>query len=150
MTSKRIYVIDDHAVVRWGYRALLEREGDLTIVGEAASGEEALAQVPALELDLVIADVSLGRGIDGIETVERLKRERPELPALVISLHSEARLIERALRVGAQGYVVKDEAPRTLVQAVRHVLGGGVYLSDALRDRLNGDRLNGDGLSNAA
>lgn len=131
----RLFVVDDHSVMRRGFQFLIEAEKDLELCGEAASAEEALAHIPEAQPDLVVADIALG-GMNGLELVKRLGALVPGLPVLVVSLHDEGYYAERALQAGARGYVMKGEDDRVLIEAIRRVLGGGVAFSDAVQQRL--------------
>lgn len=130
-----ILIVDDHPLMRKGLALTLEEETDLRVIGEAASAEEALKLVDEIEPDLVIADVSLP-GMSGLELVKHLHAVQPKLPILVVSRHDEALYAERAIRAGARGYIMKLEADEVIVKAVRHVLRGGVYVSDEIKERM--------------
>lgn len=132
----RILLVDDHAVVRRGVRQVLAEEmGGSLEFGEAGTPAEALALVEAQPWDLVLLDISLpGRG--GLDTLRELKRLRPALPVLVLSMHAEEQYAVRTLRAGASGYVRKDSAPAELVRAARKVLAGGTHVSEAVADAL--------------
>ncbi len=132
----RLLLVDDHPIMRRGLALTLGAETDLTIAEQADSAEQALDLVGrGIEVDLVVADVSLP-GMSGLELVKHLAAIRPGLPVLVVSRHDESLYAERALRAGARGYVMKLEDPAVLVEAVRRVLRGGVYVSAAISDRL--------------
>jgi DNA-binding NarL/FixJ family response regulator len=131
----RVFLVDDHPVVRLGLTQMLTAQPDLAICGEAASGDEALERIPECRPDLVVIDISLG-GQSGLDLIEQLRRRLPEVKMLVSSMHGEELYAERALAAGAQGYVQKSKAVDHIVDAVRRVLGGGVYLSRRMTDRL--------------
>lgn len=131
----RILLVDDHPLMRKGLALTLNAETDLDVVGQAADAEEALSVIDKLDPDLVLIDISLP-GMSGLELLKHLLAIRPELIALMVSRHDEALYAERAIRAGAKGYVMKLEAADDIVQAVRHVLRGGIYLSEELKDRL--------------
>ncbi len=132
---RRLLIVDDHAVVRLGLRHLLGRANDLVVCGEAASTRQAVDAIHRLDPDLVIADISLGDG-SGLELVKEIRRFNARLPVLVLSMHDETLFAERALRAGANGYVMKMEAPEELLHAVRAVLSGQVYVSQKMVSRL--------------
>ncbi|HYE95604.1 MAG TPA: response regulator transcription factor [Rubricoccaceae bacterium] len=132
---KRVFVVDDHPVMRRGYEALLAQEPGLEWCGEASSAEEAIAKIPEAKPDLVIADLTL-EGLNGIELVKRLQALIPGLPVLVVSMHDEGLYAERALRAGARGYLMKSHAGDSVAEAVRRILGGGFYFSDAIQQRI--------------
>ena len=126
----RVLLADDHTLVREGLKQLLAATADLRVEGEAANGDEALAQVKANEYDIAVVDLSMP-GLAGIDLVKRIKLERPRLRVLVLSMHGEQQYAARALRAGASGYVTKDAAADQLVSAIRKVAAGGVHISEA-------------------
>lgn len=130
--AARVLLIDDHPVVRQGLRQLLDFEEDLDVCGEAGTLSEGLAQVEALAPDLAIVDVALGPA-DGLDLVRQIRSRWPDVYILVLSMLGERLYAEHALRSGAQGYVMKQEAPEILLTAVRRVLEGGVHVSDSLQ-----------------
>jgi DNA-binding NarL/FixJ family response regulator len=132
---KKIIIVDDHPLMRKGLALTLETESDLKVVAQMASAEEVLEQIDKVEFDLAVVDVSLP-GMSGIELVKHLHALRPELLMLVVSRHDESLYAERAVRAGARGYVMKMEAGERIVKAVRHVLAGGVYMSEEIKDWL--------------
>ncbi|MEP0548901.1 MAG: response regulator transcription factor [Rhodothermales bacterium] len=133
--KRKVYVVDDHPMMRRGYACLVNAEPDLAVCGEAANASAALAGVEATEPDLVIADISI-EGTNGIELTKQLLTWRPDLPVLIISMHDEALYAERALQAGARGYLMKMEGDESVLRAIRRVLDGHVYVSDAVQDRL--------------
>lgn len=149
----RVLVADDHAVVRRGVKGILEAEPDLVVVGEARDGAELLALVERQPCDAVVLDVTLP-GRSGLEVLKDLKRQRPRLPVLVLSIHPEDQLAVRVLKAGGAGYMTKETAPAELVKAVRKVVAGGRYVSPRLAERLAEDvqddteRPRHEGLSN--
>jgi DNA-binding NarL/FixJ family response regulator len=132
----RIVLVDDHAVVRAGYRRFLEQEPGCSVIGEAASGEEAYALLQRIMPDIVLLDLSMP-GLGGLSSLRRFKLRWPLLPILVFSMHDTAALATQALRAGANGYVTKGSDPRLMVDAVRSVLEGEVALSPDVRQRLD-------------
>ena len=130
-----IIIVDDHPVVRQGLARLIEQEADLKVVSEAGDAEEAVRMIAAKEYDLAVVDVSL-QGVSGLELVKRLRDLKPDLPVLMLSMHHERFYAQRALRAGAQGYIMKQKAPTDIVTAVRRVLGGELYLSRELADEM--------------
>jgi two-component system, NarL family, invasion response regulator UvrY len=131
----RVLVSDDHALLRAGAKEIVLRGFQDAVCGEAANGEEVLAQVKAQKWDLVILDVSMP-GRSGVEILGELRRLHPKLPILVLSVHPEDQYGKRMLRAGASGYMNKDVAPDELINAIRKVLAGGRYVSPTLAEKL--------------
>jgi DNA-binding NarL/FixJ family response regulator len=134
-TRSRVFLVDDHPLVREHLTALLAREPDLAVCGEAADGPAALSLIQQQAPDLVILDISLKRS-HGLEFLKDLRQVRPDLPVLVLSMHDETVYAERALRAGALGYITKEEATINVLTAVRRVLSGQVYLSERMAARM--------------
>jgi two-component system invasion response regulator UvrY len=135
VSEVRIVLVDDHAVVRAGYRRFLEQEPGYTVIGEAASGEEAYALLQRIAPDIVLLDLSMP-GVGGLSSLRRFKLRWPLLPILVFSMHDTVAFATQALRAGANGYVTKGSDPQLMVGAVRGVLAGEVALSPDVRQRL--------------
>ena len=131
----RILVVDDHPIVRQGLDRLIEAEPDLSIVAEASTADEALQTLDREEIDFVILDVGLKKG-SGLDVIGQIRARRENLPVLMLSMHQERFYAERALRAGAQGYVMKQSDPARIVPAIRRILGGDLYLSPDLADEL--------------
>jgi len=131
----RILVVDDHPLVRSGLIHLINGESDLVCCGEAGSVSEAQAAIAGCRPDLAVIDLRL-RGGDGLELTKRLRAQLPELRVLIFSQYDASLYIERALRAGALGYVAKDQAPEALLEAIRTVLAGEVYLTRGMAARL--------------
>lgn len=127
MADLRIFVADDHALVRRGLKALIEAEPGMAVVGEAADGQEAVTQVLALLPDVVVMDVSMPV-LTGSQATEQLRRECPQVRVLALTVHEDHGYIRQLLTAGASGYVLKRGAPEGLIEAIRVVAGGGVYL----------------------
>jgi DNA-binding NarL/FixJ family response regulator len=124
----RIFLVDDHVVVRAGYRRFLEQEPDCMVIGEASSGEEAYALLQTSSPDIVILDLSLpGQG--GLSVLRRVKLRWPLLPVLVFSMHDNLPFVVQALRSGATGYITKSSEPEFMVKAVRSVVAGSQIFS---------------------
>ncbi len=128
---RRVFVVDDHPVFREGLAQIIDGEEDLTICGEADSAEEALQKIPGLKPDLVLVDISLP-GKSGLELVKELRGRNGGVKLLVISMHDEALYADRVLRAGGDGYIMKQEDPEEIVQAIRDVLDGHIYVSEAV------------------
>jgi len=131
----RVVLVDDHAVVREGYRRLLERTEDISVIAEAASGEEAYRIVCDLQPDVTAMDINLP-GIGGIEATRRLTARLPDAKILMFSMHEDTIFSSRALQAGARGYVTKSAAPEVLVEAVRLVAQGKLYISHEMAQEL--------------
>jgi two-component system invasion response regulator UvrY len=131
----RIVLVDDHAVVRAGYRRFLEQEPGYSVIGEAASGEEAYSLLQRISPDIVLLDLSMP-GLGGLSSLRRFKLRWPLLPILVFSMHDTVAFATQALRAGANGYVTKGSDPQLMVDSVRSVLSGELALSPDIRQRL--------------
>ena len=133
--KSRVFIVDDHPLVRDGLATLIDRQADLAVCGSAADQTSALTEIARTQPHLALIDVSLGAG-SGIELLKDLKIQQPELATIVFSMHDEMVYAERALRAGARGYVMKSETVTIMLQAIRRVLEGGVYLSDKMVARM--------------
>jgi DNA-binding NarL/FixJ family response regulator len=133
--SVRVLLVDDHAVVREGYRRLLERTPDIQVIAEASSGEEAYRLFCEQRPDVVVMDLNLP-GMSGIETTRRMLAREAEARVLVFSMHEDALFGSRALQAGARGYVTKASAPEVLVEAVRAVSAGRMFISHDMAQQL--------------
>ncbi len=130
----RILVVDDHPVVCDGLRSIIGAADGLEVCATAASTQEALRQVELTAPDLVLTDLSLP-GRNGVELIKDLKSLHPEIPVLVMSMHDELIYAERVLRAGGRGYLMKEAPSDVLLRAIRRVLDGGVFVSEAVADR---------------
>jgi two-component system invasion response regulator UvrY len=139
----RVVLADDHSVVRRGLRQILEDESDLTIVAEAATGREALDAALKKGWDVLVLDISLP-DMTGLEVLEQLRRRKPKLPVLILTMHEEYQYALAALRAGAAGYLTKDAAPEKLVTAVRAIAAGHRYISLELAENLAASAAEGD------
>lgn len=146
-SRSRILIVDDHPLVRQGITQLVNQEADLHICCEAENAEEAIESIRNCVPDLVIVDISL-EGISGIELVKIIKARNAHLPTLVMSMHDESLYAERALRAGARGYIMKQEAPEKILTAIRQILHGNIYVSDKMRSKILQQLI--DGQSHAA
>lgn len=127
----RVLVVDDHPLVRYALAQLLNNSGDLMCCGEAEGMKAARAAVESLAPDLVLLDLSLGDG-DGFDLISEWVRSLPSMKMVVISRHDEAVYAERALRIGADGFITKEESPEGVLTAVRLVMSGKLYLSERI------------------
>lgn len=134
-TIHRILIVDDHPIVRQGLRSLVDQESDLHVCGEAGSAGEAMKVVKELKPDLMLVDISL-KGPDGLELTKSIRSILPDLPILIVSMHDESLYAERVLRAGANGYIMKEEVAHNIAEAIRKVLNGDIYISDAMRQKI--------------
>jgi len=133
--KSRVLLVDDHPIVRQGVAAMLNQQPDLSVCGTAEDPHEAIETVARLKPDLVIVDLSLKKG-SGIDLLKDLKVRYPKLLTLVLSMHDESLYALRVLRAGASGYIMKQAATDNVLVAIRRVLAGEVYLSDAMGRRM--------------
>jgi DNA-binding NarL/FixJ family response regulator len=140
----RVFVVDDHPIVRQGLSQLINREPDLMVCGEAEDARTALDRVGPSKADILIVDVSL-EGPDGIELLKTIRGRDAKLPVLMLSMHDESLYAERALRAGANGYIMKQEATDRVLIAIRQILSGEVYVSDRMAQKLVHQFIGGSG-----
>jgi two-component system response regulator NreC len=132
---KNIFIVDDHPIVREGIGQLVNRESDMKLVGEAGDFQQAISLLEMIKIDLAIVDISI-RGGNGIDLTKTLLSLYPQLPILIMSMHDESLYVERVLKAGAKGYLVKQEATDHVITAIRKVLGGEVYMSEEMKEIL--------------
>ena len=135
MSNIRVLIADDHPVFRFGIRALLEATHDMTVVGEATSGDEVIALAGELHPDIVLMDVRMP-GINGIDATRRILHTRPQVRVLVVTMFEDDSSVFAAMRAGARGYVLKEATNEEIVQAIRTVGNGGAIFSPAIATRL--------------
>jgi len=145
--KKAVLIVDDHPLMRRGLTALIDGESDLLVCAEATTRRAALEATARHAPDLALVDLALEGGDDGLQLVKALKISHPTIPALVLSMHPEGVYAERALRAGAHGYLAKHEAGETVLFAIRRVLAGKIYVSEALAMELAGQFIGGEGKS---
>lgn len=133
--AKRILLVDSHPMLRAGLAQLIAHEPDLVVGGEADTAAQALNLIAARRPDLVLAALSLP-GKNGLELIKDIRVFHPQLPVLVFSMHEETLYAERVLRAGGRGYIMKKEGGRKLLQAIRQVLGGQIYVSDQMSAKI--------------
>jgi DNA-binding NarL/FixJ family response regulator len=133
--AKRVLIVDDHPMMRQGLAQLIDNEPDLKVAAEADTGGQGLDIVVEQKLDLAVLDISLPDR-NGLELIKDIRSVKPELPILIISMHDEALYAERVLRAGARGYIMKQEGGQKLLQAIRHVLTGQIYVSEKMSARI--------------
>lgn len=131
----RVFIVDDHPVTRQGLAFLINQQKDLIVCGEAPTAAMALELIPTANPNLTLVDITLPDK-PGIELIKDIKVMHPELPVLVVSMHKESLYAERSLRAGARGYIMKDMGGEGIVRAIRRVLSGQIYLSEAMSTHL--------------
>lgn len=131
----RILIVDDHPIIRHGLSQLINQEEDLLVCGEAENAQQALEAARTLQPDVALVDISL-KETSGLDLVTELKRTSAGLPVVMLTMHDEAVYAERSLQVGAQGYVMKQEPPERVIEAVRTVMNGEIYLSGAMTSKM--------------
>ena len=131
----KVIIVDDHPVVRRGLKQIIEDEPDMEVAGEAKNAEECFTLVRKMECSLVLLDVSLPDR-NGFDVLKQLKYERPGLPVLILSVHSEDQYAVRFIKAGASGYLMKEGASEELIKAIRKVNAGGKYVSASLAEKL--------------
>jgi DNA-binding NarL/FixJ family response regulator len=136
----RIFLADDHGLVRAGLRLLLETQPDLSVIGEAADGRQAVYEVARLRPDIAVLDITMP-ALNGIEALRRIRTECPGVGIIILSMHNTHQHIYRALKAGARGYVLKEAAGDELIEAIRTVYAGGRHLSPKISDELIEDYL---------
>jgi len=133
--KKTVFVVDDHPIVRQGLTLLINRESDLVVCGEAEEMQCALSAIQNIRPDILIVDISLN-GPDGLELLKNIRITSPRLPVLILSMHDESIYAERALRAGANGYIMKQEATEKVLVALRRILSGEIYVSDRIANSM--------------
>jgi len=131
MRTIRVLLADDHQLMRSGIRLMLERETDLSVVGEANDGREAVALAKSLRPDVVVMDIGMAN-LNGIEAAQQMTGDRAEIAVVMLSMHSDESYVLRALKAGARGYLLKDSAEADLIKAVHAVAGGKSFFSPAV------------------
>jgi DNA-binding NarL/FixJ family response regulator len=133
--TSRVFIVDDHPIVRQGLAMMIDAEDDLQVCGHAEEAQTALQAIVECKPDILIVDISLN-GPDGLELVKHVRTVFAELPILVLSMHDEATYAERALRARANGYIMKQEATEKVLVAIRRILNGEIYLSDRMANKV--------------
>lgn len=131
-----VLLVDDHPVVRTGLRALFEHNDDVEVIGEAASGEEAITLAGHLHPDVVLCDLRLGPGIDGVATTAAIRAQRPAPAVIILTTFDRDVEILRAIEAGAAGYLLKDVSPQTIVSSLREAAAGGMVLAPEMAQRV--------------
>lgn len=133
--KRRVFIVDDHPIVREGLAQMINRELDLAVCGDAPDMPRALEGICALKPDVLLVDISLN-GPDGLDLVKHLRTQDPSLPILILSMHDESIYAERALRAGANGYIMKQEATDKVLVAVRRILDREIYVSSRIANQM--------------
>lgn len=131
----KVFIVDDHPIVREGLAQMIRREPDLTVCGEAEDAQSALQMIYGLKPDILIVDISL-HGPDGLDLLKSVRAKDPTLPVLVLSMHDESIYAERSLRAGANGYIMKQEATENVLVALRRILNREVYVSPQIANKM--------------
>ena len=133
--QSKVVVIDDHPIVRQGLSQMINREPDLVVCGEAEESRSAMQIIASAKPDIVVVDISLN-GPSGLEILKTIRQNDPRLKVLILSMHDETVYAERALRAGANGYIMKQEATEMVLTALRRILAGEVYVSDRIANKM--------------
>lgn len=133
--KSRVFVVDDHPIVRQGLAMLVNRQPDLIVCGEAEDAQTAMQALITAKPDILVLDISLN-GPDGLDLLKNIRTRYPDLPVLILSMHDELMYAERALRAGAQGYIMKQEATDMVLVALRRILGHEIYVSERIANRM--------------
>ena len=138
----RLFIADDHTLVREGLKQLFAFADDMTVAGEAESGSQVLDAVRDGGFDLLLLDMTMP-GISGVDLIARIRSQETKLPILVLSMHNEPQIVKRALKAGANGYLTKDSDPERLLAAIRKVANGGGYIDPAVAEQMAFDSAGG-------
>jgi DNA-binding NarL/FixJ family response regulator len=131
----RVLVVDDHPIIRQGLAQMIGHEEDMEVCGQAEDMNSALAAVEKLKPDIAVIDISL-KGTSGVELIKAVKTRQPSVKMLALSMHDEALYAERCLKAGAGGYIMKHEPPEKVIQAIRQVFAGQIYVSENMTSRM--------------
>jgi DNA-binding NarL/FixJ family response regulator len=133
--KRKVFIVDDHPIIRDGLTALINNESDFYVCGQAAQARQALKAISELKPDVAIVDITL-EDSDGIELTKDIKARHPKLPVIVLSMHDESIYAERVLRAGARAYLMKDAVSDKIITAIHTVLDGEIYVSDIMAKKL--------------
>src|ERR1700747_978224 len=133
--KSRVFIVDDHPLVREGLTNLINAQDDVIVCGEAKDSAEAIDGIAKEQPEVAVIDISLANE-SGLELIKNLVRQFPQVALIVLSMHDEALYAERALRAGARGYVMKHETSKSVLASIRQVLGGGLYVSERIANRI--------------
>ena len=135
----RVFIVDDHAIVREGVKRIIADTTDMEVADEAGNGIDAIRKIPEAECDVVLLDLSMP-GADGFDVLRTIRAQKPSLPVIILSIYPEEDYAFRAYKEGASGYLTKESLPKDLIDAVRKVTSGKRYISDSLGERLMGEK----------
>jgi two-component system, NarL family, response regulator NreC len=138
VSKLRVFLADDHGVIREGLRMLVNSQPDMEVVGEAANGREAVERVPKLLPDVAVLDISMPE-LNGLQATERIRRCCPQVKVLTLTRHADDGFIQQLLKAGVNGYVLKQSASDVLLSAVRAVAAGGIYLDPSVAGKVVGN-----------
>lgn len=133
---RKVYLVEDHPIVRRGVANLINAEADLVVQGESSGVDDALRRIPVEKPDIAVIDLSMGTGLQGLQLIKDLRKSGVEIPLLVLSMHEESIYADRVLKAGGQGYVMKAEDTTQIIAAIRKLLLGHVYFSENIVARL--------------
>jgi DNA-binding NarL/FixJ family response regulator len=133
---RKVYLVEDHPIVRRGVANLINAEADLVVQGESSGVDDALRRIPVEKPDIAVIDLSMGTGLQGLQLIKDLRKSGVEIPLLVLSMHEESIYADRVLKAGGQGYVMKAEDTSQIIAAIRKLLLGHVYFSENIVARL--------------
>lgn len=142
--KKYVLIVDDHPMVREGLADLINKENDIAVCGLAGDIPQTMKAIKTLKPDVVTIDISLGDA-SGLDLIKQIKNNFPNLPILALSMHQESFYAERSIRAGAKGYITKQEATKKVIMAIREVLNGKLYLSEAMKDKIIYSLVGGNG-----
>lgn len=131
----KVFIADDHAIVRKGLKQILSETSDMSVTAEASSGEEALKKIANNKFDIVLLDISLP-GRNGLDILRQIKKEKPKLPVVILSVYTEEQYAVSAIEAGASGYLTKESAPEELISALRKIYCGGKYVTSSLAEKM--------------
>jgi len=143
LRKNKVFLVDDHPIVRQGLTLLINQERDLSVCGEAEEMHSALQSIESAKPDIVVLDISLN-GPDGLDLLKHLRSRHPKLPVLMLSMHDESIYAERTLRAGANGYIMKQEATDKVLIALRRILSNEIYVSDRIANNMLRHYVRGD------
>ena len=132
MKHIKVFLVDDHSIVRQGFQSLLSREEDIDVVGEASGGEEAIDKLKTLRVDIVVMDIQM-KPINVLITAERMLRQYPKVKILILSMHEDSVSIRQAIQLGVSGYLVKSTVTTELLRAIREIYKGNAYFSPSVQ-----------------